>query len=227
MMSVCTTCRLLVGNGGGYGYGVMGGTHHALEDYGAMLCLRNMHVFVPGVWRRCRARRPPTLTSSIIRHICGWDLRKSQTISSCRPIPRGGDVCRADGPTLLVAGPLLAGCWHAFGSFRSHAAQPRIVSELPLGANVPTHSSRMPVAAAVCVWRNMWHRAESAKSLAHLLMKIGLLRAASHISSAWAMFPAPMARRSFTGGKASSIRRRCWPDCDNDRKRFQMSNLRG
>lgn len=37
----------LVGNGGGYGYGVMGGTHHALEDYGAMLCLRNMHVFVP------------------------------------------------------------------------------------------------------------------------------------------------------------------------------------
>ncbi len=38
---------VLVGNGGGYGYGVMGGTHHALEDYGALLTLRNMHVFVP------------------------------------------------------------------------------------------------------------------------------------------------------------------------------------
>ena len=37
----------LVGNGGGYGYGVMGSTHHALEDYGALLCLQNMHVFVP------------------------------------------------------------------------------------------------------------------------------------------------------------------------------------
>src|SRR5437763_3204983 len=37
----------LVGNGGGYGYGVMGSTHHALEDYGALLCLPNMHVFVP------------------------------------------------------------------------------------------------------------------------------------------------------------------------------------
>src|SRR5580704_6871872 len=24
----------LVGNGGGYGYGVMGSTHHAIEDYG-------------------------------------------------------------------------------------------------------------------------------------------------------------------------------------------------
>ena len=30
---------VLVGNGGGYGYGVMGATHHALEDYGSLLCL--------------------------------------------------------------------------------------------------------------------------------------------------------------------------------------------
>lgn len=37
----------LVGNGGGYGYGVMGGTHHALEDYGTLLTMPEMHVFVP------------------------------------------------------------------------------------------------------------------------------------------------------------------------------------
>jgi transketolase len=37
----------LVGNGGGYGYGVMGPTHHAIEDYGVMLTLPNMTVFVP------------------------------------------------------------------------------------------------------------------------------------------------------------------------------------
>ncbi|MCD6393334.1 MAG: transketolase [Planctomycetes bacterium] len=36
-----------VGNGGGYGYGVMGATHHALEDYGVILTLENMHVLVP------------------------------------------------------------------------------------------------------------------------------------------------------------------------------------
>jgi transketolase len=39
----------LVGNGGGYAYGVMGATHHALEDYGAMLCLMNLRVFVPAL----------------------------------------------------------------------------------------------------------------------------------------------------------------------------------
>ena len=37
----------LVGNGGGYGYGVMGATHHALEDYGALLCLPHLRAFVP------------------------------------------------------------------------------------------------------------------------------------------------------------------------------------
>jgi transketolase len=37
----------LVGNGGGYGYGVMGATHHALEDYGALCGLQHMSVYVP------------------------------------------------------------------------------------------------------------------------------------------------------------------------------------
>ncbi len=37
----------LVGNGGGYGYGIMGATHHALEDIGSLRMLPNMQVYVP------------------------------------------------------------------------------------------------------------------------------------------------------------------------------------
>jgi len=37
----------LVGNGGGYGFGIMGATHHALEDVGVMRGLPNMRVYVP------------------------------------------------------------------------------------------------------------------------------------------------------------------------------------
>jgi transketolase len=37
----------LVGNGGGYGYGIMGATHHALEDVGAMRALPNMRLYLP------------------------------------------------------------------------------------------------------------------------------------------------------------------------------------
>jgi transketolase len=37
----------LVGNGGGYGYGIMGATHHALEDVGAMRVLPNLRIYLP------------------------------------------------------------------------------------------------------------------------------------------------------------------------------------
>ncbi|MBL7777401.1 MAG: hypothetical protein JNK66_03765 [Chitinophagales bacterium] len=37
----------LIGNGGGYGYGIMGATHHNIEDIGAMRLLPNMKVYVP------------------------------------------------------------------------------------------------------------------------------------------------------------------------------------
>lgn len=37
----------LVGNGGGYEYGIMGATHHALEDVGAMRALPNMKLYLP------------------------------------------------------------------------------------------------------------------------------------------------------------------------------------
>ena len=37
----------LVGNAGGYGHGIMGATHHALEDLGAMRVLPNLRIYVP------------------------------------------------------------------------------------------------------------------------------------------------------------------------------------
>lgn len=37
----------IIANGGGYGYGIMGSTHHNIEDIGIMRILPNMKVFVP------------------------------------------------------------------------------------------------------------------------------------------------------------------------------------
>jgi transketolase len=37
----------IVGNGGGYTYGIMGSTHHALEDLAVLKCLPNMTLFFP------------------------------------------------------------------------------------------------------------------------------------------------------------------------------------
>ena len=37
----------IVGNGGGFSYGPMGASHHALEDYGALLTLSGLTAFMP------------------------------------------------------------------------------------------------------------------------------------------------------------------------------------
>jgi transketolase len=37
----------IVGNGGGYGYGIMGASHHALEDVAALSCLPNFTCVIP------------------------------------------------------------------------------------------------------------------------------------------------------------------------------------
>jgi transketolase len=37
----------IVGNGGGYGYGIMGASHHALEDIAALSALQNFCCFIP------------------------------------------------------------------------------------------------------------------------------------------------------------------------------------
>ncbi|MDH4467808.1 MAG: hypothetical protein QE271_07100 [Bacteriovoracaceae bacterium] len=37
----------LVGNGGGYGYGIMGASHHAIEDYGMLSSFQSMRCFIP------------------------------------------------------------------------------------------------------------------------------------------------------------------------------------
>jgi transketolase len=37
----------IVGNGGGYGYGIMGATHHAIEDIAGLSSYQNMRCYVP------------------------------------------------------------------------------------------------------------------------------------------------------------------------------------
>jgi transketolase len=72
----------LVGNGGGYGYGVMGATHHAIEDYGVLCGLQNMRVYVPAfaddiapiVARMASDRHPAYLRLGRCEKPKGWGL---------------------------------------------------------------------------------------------------------------------------------------------------------
>jgi transketolase len=125
----------LIGNGGGYGYGVMGPTHHAIEDYGVLLTLPNMSVYVPvfdedmdAVIERAGASSCP----AYIRMGRG-EPPKGYTVPAYAPwrqLTNGG------GPVVIVVGPL-AGTY--IGAFERLSAESRpnlwIVSELPLEQN--------------------------------------------------------------------------------------------
>ena len=100
----------LVGNGGGFGYGSMGATHHALEDYGVMSALPGMRTYLPAfdadvkpMVRALAARAAP----SYLR------LGRSELADEEGLPPYGAWRCLQAGEAgvIVVAGPIAGGLW--------------------------------------------------------------------------------------------------------------------
>ena len=127
----------LVGNGGGYGYGVMGPTHHAIEDYGVLLTLPNVQAFVPVfdndidavLVRMGEARHPTYLRLGRDETPADYNV---PDYAPWRQLTAG------DGMVVVAAGPLAASYIEHFNGL-DEAARPNlwVVSELPLEANPP------------------------------------------------------------------------------------------
>ena len=124
----------LVGNGGGYGYGAMGGTHHALGDYGALLCLEHMHAFVPAF-----AADVPAIIDwlMIFPHPAYLRLGRCELPAGFRP-PRYApwrQLLHGAGPVMVVVGPLVGSIWGAVSQL-AEARRPNlwVVTELPIQA---------------------------------------------------------------------------------------------
>ena len=101
---------VLVGNGGGYGYGVMGGTHHALEDYGVLLTLAGMKVYVPAFDSDLECLIPAlfeTGSPSYLRLGLGEQPRDSiaPAFAPWRKLTSGR------GGTVVAIGPLAGSLW--------------------------------------------------------------------------------------------------------------------
>jgi transketolase len=124
----------LVGNGGGYAYGVMGPTHHAIEDYGSLLGLPNLTVYAPAfaadvapvVSRLMTAARPAYLR-------LGRDEKPEDFIvPAYAPWRR---ILSGQGATLLLLGPLAGGILAAVQILpESQRPSLWVLSELPIVA---------------------------------------------------------------------------------------------
>ena len=122
----------LVGNGGGYAYGVMGSTHHALEDYGVLLTLPRMRVLVPAfaddvflLVARARASQDP-----VYLRLGKCERPQGFTLPTYEPWRRL--VC-GEGPTLVIVGPLVGGILDAVQNLdQNRRPSLWLVSELPI-----------------------------------------------------------------------------------------------
>lgn len=125
----------IVGNGGGYGYGVMGPTHHAIEDYGVLLTLPNTRAFVPVFDEDVAAVVAKMVDSA---GVCYLRLGRGEPAANW-PVPAYApwrQLTDGDGPVVIAVGPLAGTYIHAFNAVDA-ALRPNLwaVSELPLSVN--------------------------------------------------------------------------------------------
>lgn len=137
----------IVGNGGGYGYGVMGGSHHALEDYGVLLTLQHMHVYVPAF---AEDLAPITERMAMDAHpgylrLGRCEKPKGFELPAYAPWRR---LLAGDAGVLIVVGPNVGGVL-AEAMLLPASIRPEIwvLSELPLEAAPMPEACRARIAA--------------------------------------------------------------------------------
>ena len=127
----------MLANGGGYGYGVMGPTHHALEDYGVLLTLPNLKVFAPAFAEDVEAsvKRAGEASEAVYLRLGQGELPKGQKAPTYAPWRR---LLDGEAGVMVVVGPLAGSSWQALLPLEP-AARPAlwVVTELPLDANPP------------------------------------------------------------------------------------------
>jgi transketolase len=102
----------LVGNGGGYAYGCMGATHHALEDYGVLAALSGLRCYVPAF-----DADVASAITALGRHAAPTYLRLGRSeLADERGVPDYAPWRRLHsgaGGLVVAVGPLAGALWRA------------------------------------------------------------------------------------------------------------------
>jgi transketolase len=122
----------LLGNGGGFGYGVMGPTHHAIDDYGPLLALPKMVVFAPVFDEDVAAvvAKAGNLDRPCYVRLGRGEPPKGFVAPSYEPWRQ---LIAGDGPVVVAVGPL-AGCYIKASQQLPSAQRPNMwaAAEMPL-----------------------------------------------------------------------------------------------
>ena len=161
----------IVGNGGGYGYGIMGATHHALEDLSIMTSFPNMKCFIPF----CDEDVEDSVNQMFGYKGPSYLRLGSGTKPSLEPLPifdpvrrlaKGGQV------TVVGLGPIILNVLEALqNNFGDDVADLYVVSEMPLIDLGPELLQSIKKTGKLLVLEEHMIRGGLAENLALLLIK--------------------------------------------------------
>ncbi|QCP50761.1 transketolase [Trinickia violacea] len=173
----------LIGNGGGYGYGVMGPTHHAIEDYGILLTLPNICAFVPAFDEDVSAviaRAGASPLAAYIRLGRG-EAPKGYEVPAYAPWRQ---LVIGKGMPIIAVGPL-AGTYIEAISALPDAIRPNlwVLGELPLSLNAPPKALMQQIeeAGKLCVVEEHVARGSFGSELALHLLSNGVFAKLHHL----------------------------------------------
>lgn len=123
----------IIGNGGGYGYGIMGSTHHAIEDIAVLSSFQNMRCYIPfcaedveEITKQMMTRRGP----AYIRLERGSkpEYIKTPPYNSIRKILSGNKL------TIVSMGPICLNAIKAIEALspKKDIADVFVISEIPI-----------------------------------------------------------------------------------------------
>ena len=170
----------IVGNGGGYGYGIMGSTHHAIEDIAYLSSLQNMKCFIPfcneDVEQAVKAMMTRT-GPSYLR--LGYGQKPTYlsmpALSAFRKIADGSDI------TIASMGPVALNALNALESLPSKVADFFVISEMPL-TRVPTEFKKSILKTGkILVIEEHVSRGGLGENLAIMLAKINIPYRMTHL----------------------------------------------
>ncbi len=97
---------ILVGNGGGFGYGIMGSTHHAISDIAALSSLPNMKCYIPAFSDDVETLLPELLSDPSPSY---FRLGSSKPSSKQARSGQFNQVLKSTNPklTLMALGPIV------------------------------------------------------------------------------------------------------------------------
>lgn len=124
----------IIGNGGGYGYGIMGSTHHAIEDIAVLSSFQNMICYVPF----CSEDVPNVLKAMMDRKGPAYLRLEKGNLPEGVGLPKYSSIRRiqsGDDVTIISIGPVALNAIKAVDSLKdkvNKSADIFIVSEMPV-----------------------------------------------------------------------------------------------